>query len=110
LAPFPPLNISKDNDYDEKMTLAVFSHCICNFLQIRRGRPVDIMVPPGKVGSLESDLTGLSYSIMIPDVQKLIDLEKIPSSSAVHKPTGGIDINGSQRLMKHPFQRESERS
>jgi hypothetical protein len=89
LAPFPPLNISKDNDYDEKMTLAVFSNCICNFLQIRHGRPVDIMVPPGKVGSLESDLTGLSYSIMIPDVQKLIDLEKITASSADHNPTAG---------------------
>jgi len=55
--------------------------------EIRHGRPVDIMVPPGKVGSLESDLTGLSYSIMIPDVQKVIDLEKVASSSAGHKLT-----------------------
>jgi hypothetical protein len=47
------------------------------------------MVPPGKVGSLESDLTGLSYSIMIPDVQKVIDLEKVASSSAGHKLTAG---------------------
>jgi hypothetical protein len=47
------------------------------------------MVPPGKVESLESDLTGLSYSIMIPDVQKVIDLEKVASSSAGHKLTAG---------------------
>jgi hypothetical protein len=47
------------------------------------------MVPPGKVKNLESDLTGLSYSIMIPDVQKVIDLEKIASSSAAHKLTAG---------------------
>jgi hypothetical protein len=47
------------------------------------------MVPPGKMKNLESDLTGLSYSIMIPDVQKVIDLEKVASSSAGHKLTAG---------------------
>ncbi len=47
------------------------------------------MVPPGKVKNLESDLNGLSYSIMIPDVQKVIDLEKVASSSAGHKLTAG---------------------
>jgi hypothetical protein len=77
-----------------RQTFAAASHCICNFLQIGRGRPVDIMVPPDKVKNLESDLSGLSYSIMIPDVQKLIDLEKMASSSAGHKHTAGNDVNG----------------
>jgi hypothetical protein len=34
------------------------------------------MVPPAEVKNLEADLAGLSYELMIPDVQKLIDLEK----------------------------------
>jgi hypothetical protein len=70
-------------------TIVVVLKNIYTSLQIGRGRPVDIMVPPGKVESLESDLTGLSYSIMIPDVQKVIDLEKVASSSAAHKLTAG---------------------
>ncbi len=37
---------------------------------------MDIMVPPAEVKNLEADLAGLSYELMIPDVQKLIDLEK----------------------------------
>ncbi len=47
-----------------------------NRVQIGRGRPVDIMVPPAEVKNLEADLAGLAYELMIPDVQKLIDLEK----------------------------------
>jgi len=47
------------------------------------------MVPPGKVTNLESDLTGLNYTVMIPDVQKLIDLEKKASSSAGLKVNAG---------------------
>merc|ERR1712179_470420 len=51
--------------------------------EVRNSGPVDIMVPPGKQEQLESDLElkGISYEIMIPDVQKLIDLEKIAASS-----------------------------
>jgi hypothetical protein len=40
------------------------------------------MVPPGEVGQLEADLSGLSYSLLIPDVQKLIDLEKVSAHGA----------------------------
>jgi len=51
--------------------------------EVRNSGPVDIMVPPGKQEQLESDLElkGISYEIMIPDVQKLIDLEKIAAPS-----------------------------
>jgi len=51
--------------------------------EVRNSGPVDIMVPPGKQEQLESDLElkGISYEVMIPDVQKLIDLEKIAAPS-----------------------------
>merc|ERR1712236_197923 len=47
--------------------------------EVRINGPVDIMVPPGFQGQLETDLElkGISHEIMIPDVQKLIELEKI---------------------------------
>merc|ERR1711970_1130919 len=47
--------------------------------EVRINGPVDIMVPPGLQGQLETDLElkGISHEIMIPDVQKLIELEKI---------------------------------
>jgi len=47
--------------------------------EVRINGPVDIMVPPGLQGQLETDLElkGISYELMIPDVQKLIELEKI---------------------------------
>ena len=40
---------------------------------------MDIMVPPAEAQRLEADLAGLSFKVLIPDVQKLIDLEKIPA-------------------------------
>ena len=49
---------------------------------------MDIMVPPREVENLEAELTGLNYSLMIPDVQKLIDLEKI-SAAGGHKVSAG---------------------
>ena len=56
--------------------------------EVRINGPVDIMVPPGKQEQLENDfeLKGISYEIMIPDVQKLIELEKIaaPSTEAAN--------------------------
>jgi len=47
--------------------------------EVRINGPVDIMVPPGLQGQLETDLElkGISHEIIIPDVQKLIELEKI---------------------------------
>merc|ERR1712055_863437 len=47
--------------------------------EVRINGPVDIMVPPGFQGQLQTDLElkGISHEIMIPDVQKLIELEKI---------------------------------
>ena len=46
------------------------------------GRNVDIMVPPMFVHQLEADLAlvGMSYSLMIPDVQDLIQREKVPTN------------------------------
>ena len=51
--------------------------------EVRINGPVDIMVPPGKQEQLETDLElkGISYEIMIPDVQKLIELEKLAAPS-----------------------------
>lgn len=51
--------------------------------EVRINGPVDIMVPPGKQEQLEADLElkGISYEIMIPDVQKLIELEKVAAPS-----------------------------
>merc|ERR1712106_615096 len=53
--------------------------------EVRINAPVDIMVPPGKQAHLETDLElkGISYDIMIPDVQKLIDLEKLAAPGQV---------------------------
>jgi murein tripeptide amidase MpaA len=50
--------------------------------EVRSMGPVDIMVPPGRHDQLGQDLElkGISYEMMIPDVQKLIDLEKVASS------------------------------
>jgi len=52
--------------------------------EVREGRSVDIMVPPGKQAQLEEDLQLLkiSHEVMIEDVQQLIELEKIPAASA----------------------------
>jgi len=49
--------------------------------EVRAAGPVDIMVPPGKEEKLMNDLElkGISHEIMIPDVQKLIELEKMAS-------------------------------
>jgi len=61
--------------------------------EIAQGRNVDIMVPPKFVHQLEADLAlvGMSYSLMIPDVQDLIKREKVPTnkegSSADHPMT-----------------------
>lgn len=51
--------------------------------EVRINGAVDIMVPPGMHEQLEADfeLKGISYEIMIPDVQKLIELEKIAAPS-----------------------------
>merc|ERR1711872_1041228 len=51
--------------------------------EVRVSGPVDIMVPPYKQLQLEQDLEikGISYEVMIPDVQKLIELEKIAAPS-----------------------------
>jgi len=57
--------------------------------EVRINGAVDIMVPPGKQEQLETDfeLKGISYEIMIPDVQKLIELEKVAApSTAVPNP------------------------
>jgi len=47
-------------------------------------RPVDIMAPPHKIARLELDLRlrGVEFELIIPDVQKLIELEKLASHSA----------------------------
>merc|ERR1719391_377088 len=43
------------------------------------GRTADVMVPPRFIPAFTADLTaqGLTFELMIPDVQKLIELEKI---------------------------------
>merc|ERR1712168_1257847 len=54
--------------------------------EVRTGHGVDIMVPPGMQAQLEEDLKmmNLKHEVIIPDVQRLIELEKVP---AVNKDT-----------------------
>jgi len=49
--------------------------------EIVKGRSVDIMVPPQFVHQMETDLhlVEMSYDIMIPDVDELVQLEKVPT-------------------------------
>jgi len=49
--------------------------------EVRRGYGVDIMVPPGVQAQLEEDLQmmNLKHEVIIPDVQRLIELEKVPA-------------------------------
>jgi len=44
--------------------------------EVRLDRPVDIMVPPKNSLPQKLDNEGLEYELMIPDVQKLIEMEK----------------------------------
>merc|ERR1711874_490958 len=52
--------------------------------EVRPGRTVDIMTPPGMGFMLEAELKeqNIHYEIMIEDVQRQVDLEKIPSDGA----------------------------
>jgi len=52
--------------------------------EVRQGRYVDIMSPPGMGFMLETELKeqSIHFEIMIEDVQQLVDLEKIPSAPA----------------------------
>jgi len=76
--------ISKDqSDASYLQTLRTIREHYDYWTEVRITGPVDIMVPPGKQEQLESDLElkGISYEIMIPDVQKLIELEKLAAPS-----------------------------
>ena len=50
---------------------------------MRPGRAVDIMAAPGMSFMLETELQSqdIQYEVMIEDVQRLVDLEKIPAVS-----------------------------
>jgi len=52
--------------------------------EVRQGRNVDIMSPPGMDFVLERELQeqNIHFEVMIEDVQRLVDLEKIPSAPA----------------------------
>jgi len=49
---------------------------------VGKGRAVDIMVPPNMLNTFKEDLNtkNISFSVMIEDVQNLIDLEKVPAA------------------------------
>jgi len=76
--------IAKDqSDASYLQTLRTIREHYDFWTEVRITGPVDIMVPPGKQEQLEADLElkGISYEIMIPDVQKLIELEKLAAPS-----------------------------
>jgi len=52
--------------------------------EVRDGRSVDIMASPEHVQQLQKDLSGkgISFDVMIPDVDALIQLEKVPAKVA----------------------------
>ena len=53
--------------------------------EVRKGKPVDIMVPPASQATFTRQLTerGVRHEVMIPNVQALIDLEKAQSKLGV---------------------------
>jgi len=52
--------------------------------EVRINRPVDIMVAPHKTARMQRDLAfrGIEFEVMIPDVQKLIEAEKVRAFSS----------------------------
>jgi len=87
--------IDRDNYHDFQVFRAFPQHdCDFEFLQqlnsqglydfwteLRRGHPVDIMVPPAVQSSFTRQLTlkGIQHEIMISNVQELINIEKVQS-------------------------------
>lgn len=57
---------------------------------MRREKPVDIMVPPAAQKTFTRYLTtqGIEHEVMIPDIQELIDLEKVQSRVAYNTSAG----------------------
>ena len=51
--------------------------------EVVQGRNVDIMVPPKYIHQMEADFSirGMSYEVMIPNVQDLIELEKVKADT-----------------------------
>ncbi len=70
------------NDQDLEFIHSLESHGVYDFwTELRRENPVDIMVPPEakKTFTMHMTTKGIKHEVMIPDIQELINLEKVPS-------------------------------
>merc|ERR1719354_573211 len=70
------------NDQDLEFIHSLESHGVYDFwTELRREKPVDIMVPPEdkKTFTMHMITKGIKHEVMIPDIQELINLEKVPS-------------------------------
>ena len=79
------------NDQDLEFINSLESHGVYDFwTDLRRGKPVDIMVPPAAQKTFIKHMTAkeIEHEVMIPDIQELINLEKVQSRVAYNTSAG----------------------
>jgi len=81
---FQVFRVSPSNEDDRNYIKVLGNRPYYDFWsEVRRDHTVDIMAPPEYVHQLEKDLEvrGISYEVMIPDVDAVIQLEKITAKT-----------------------------